>query len=567
MEDLAHGLVANNVAGLISKVYDEYLDVIALDSNLYTLNINESFIAYNDPKMKESDIRQYISRLTIGLISLVRILGVLPIIRAPCGGPAEMLASELCNTLRECLSPRGSAHSIFGDFLVSDRPRPLLLIVDRTSDLTSPLLHASTYQALVDDLLDYHLNKVSVMVTNTKTGSNSNPTKKTYDLNTQLDPFFSQYSGASFPDAVEAHEKELAAVSKREAEIRSTRPSSSSSSNTNELLDSTLLNTNTSASSLSEAITSLPEILAKKANLEAHANILQAVMKEIAAREVPTFFELEQTILQNNSIVDRVAILSLLREGIKGTISDRARLLALVILLIQSSDKSSTSNSTIEEHINAFCEGCNVQQDSSNESNNLTKVSNEEEMNKMLASINFLRKLHKLQSPMGGYGGGFGSSGSEGKSSAIITNFLSNATRYAANSIAMLSGSTFTALPITRIVENLSEGKSCQEDEQYSYFDPRLPANQQTQSKVIGQKYGEVVVFVIGGGCLMEHSNLQELLQQKKKSSVGTGQGSLGVSGTSTLRNVIYGGSEIYSSEVFFKQLYQLSGGSTNNGK
>ena len=97
----------------------------------------------------------------------------------------------------------------------------------------------------------------------------------------------------------------------------------------------------------------------------------------------------------------------------------------------------------------------------------------------------------------------------------------------------------------------------------YSFFDPRLPANQQMQSKIVGQKYGEVVVFVIGGGCLMEHSNLQELLQQKKKSSVGAGQNSLSGSGTSTLRNVIYGGTEILSSQVFLKQLYQLGGSGT----
>jgi hypothetical protein len=45
---------------------------------------------------------------------------------------------------------------------------------------------------------------------------------------------------------------------------------------------------------LSEAIGSLPEILAKKANLEAHTNILQSVMKNIAAREVPTFFEVRR---------------------------------------------------------------------------------------------------------------------------------------------------------------------------------------------------------------------------------------------------------------------------------
>ena len=37
--------------------------------------------------------------------------------------------------------------------------------------------------------------------------------KKTYDLNTQVDPFFGRFAGSPFPEAVEANEKELAEVS------------------------------------------------------------------------------------------------------------------------------------------------------------------------------------------------------------------------------------------------------------------------------------------------------------------------------------------------------------------
>jgi sec1 family domain-containing protein 1 len=539
MEDLAHGLVSSNAAGLVSKVFDEYLDVISLDSNLYTLNIPDSFVSYNDPKMTEAAIRQYISRLSMGLVSLVRVLGVLPIIRAPSGGPAEMLALELCNSLRECLSPRGSAHSIFGDFLVSDRPRPLLLIVDRSADVTSPLLHASSYLALVDDLLDFHLNKVNVTVT-PKTGP---PSKKTYDLNSQQDPFFCRYACAAFPEAIDAHEKEAAAVLKREAEIRSSKPSA-------EAADALAApSQSSSATTLSDAITSLPEILAKKANLEAHANILQALMSVIRQRDIPTFFELEQTILQSDGSIDKAAVLAFLREGSKGSVDDRGRLVAFVVLLIQSTDKSATASAVIDEYLAAFSEGCQAGADPSSSAT-------EDGPAKILSAIAFLRKLQKLQSPMG-HGGFGGSGGSEGKSAAMLTSFLSNATRYAATSIKMLAGSTFTALPFTRIVDNLAEGRSCPEDDSYSYFDPRLPASQQGQAKLSGQKYGEVVVFVVGGGCLMEHQNLQDLLQQKRASTAAGGGGS-GMG--SVLRNVMYGGSEVYSSEGFLQQLYQLGG-------
>jgi hypothetical protein len=36
--------------------------------------------------------------------------------------------------------------------------------------------------------------------------------KKTYDLNTQADPFLRAYAGVPFPEAVDANEKELAEV-------------------------------------------------------------------------------------------------------------------------------------------------------------------------------------------------------------------------------------------------------------------------------------------------------------------------------------------------------------------
>jgi sec1 family domain-containing protein 1 len=552
MEDLAHGLVSNNAAGLVAKVFDEYLDVISLDANLFTLNLPDSFVRYNDPKMTETDIRRYISRLCIGLVSLVRVLGVLPIIRAASGGPAEMLAVELCNSLRECLSPRGSAHSIFGDFLVSDRPRPLLLIADRSSDFTSPLLHASSYQALVDDLLDLHLNKVSVMAP-AKTGP---PTKKTYDLNSQQDPFFSRFACAPFPEAIQAHEKELAAVLKRESEIRSSKPSASG--DTFDLNPSSAQSASTT--SLSEAVTSLPEIIAKKANLQAHANILQAVMKVVAARDVPTFFELEQTILESGSI-DKAAVLSLLREGAKGSNDDRGRLLAFIVLLVQSGDKSAAANALIEEYLAAFTEGC--QAASADPSSSATEGSVPTDPAKILSAVAFLRKLQKLQSPMSGYGGAGGGNGGEGKSAAMITTFLSNATRYAANSIMMLAGSTFTALPLSRVVDNLAEGRACPEDDSFCYLDPRLPTNQQGQARVSGQKFGEVVVFMVGGGCLMEHQNLQDLLQQKRASSASTTSSASGGGAGTALRNVMYGGSEIFNSEGFLKQLFQLGGGAS----
>ena len=95
---------------------------------------------------------------------------------------------------------------------------------------------------------------------------------------------------------------------------------------------------------LSAAIESLPEILAKKANLEVHTNMLQAVMSKIASREIPTFFEVEQGIV-NCRVSDKTALLSLVRDSKGG--KDKARLL-LVIALTSHNDSASTKEAWAE---------------------------------------------------------------------------------------------------------------------------------------------------------------------------------------------------------------------------
>ena len=53
------------------------------------------------------------SRVASGLLSTVRVLGTLPIIRCAPGGAAEMLARELNALLKENISSRGPAQALF----------------------------------------------------------------------------------------------------------------------------------------------------------------------------------------------------------------------------------------------------------------------------------------------------------------------------------------------------------------------------------------------------------------------------------------------------------------------
>lgn len=208
LEKFAKDLVASNSVNLISKVYDQYLDIIALEPFLFTLNMKNSFVGYNDPSLGEAQIKSFINRISYGLLSMVRLVGAIPVIRAPRGGAAEMLAHDFCSLLRENLSIRGPAQSLFADCLNSDaRNPPLLLLFDRTSDMSPPLLHTSTYQALIDDLLDHKLNRVTIEPNSMTEKAGSKTKKQSFDLNTAVDSFFAQYAQAPIPEAVEANVK------------------------------------------------------------------------------------------------------------------------------------------------------------------------------------------------------------------------------------------------------------------------------------------------------------------------------------------------------------------------
>jgi sec1 family domain-containing protein 1 len=532
MEQFARDLVAAKATSAVTKIYDEYLDLISLEPGLFSLNMQDSFMQYNDASLSEAQIRAFINKTTIGLLSMVRTLGAIPLIRAPGGGAAEMLASELNKTLRESLSSRGPAYQLLSECLVSDRPRPLLLIFDRTHDLMPPLLHSSTYQALVDDLLDYRLNRVSVDVT-TKGADSPTPSASTkrYDLNTQTDPFFGQYAAAAFPEAVEANEKMLADVSKREADIRSRPRGGAVAAQTalpaDRMMAGEFKGASLGETDLSSAIESLPDILAKKKNLETHTNILGCVMKEIAKREIPSFFEVEQALLTTTSArAQRDDVISLLRDGSKGTLLDKARLLMLTAVL---GDKAGYS----AEFDSAFTEGALA----------LVASVEQSQIDQILAAVAFVKRLQSLQSPMmeqlqaprqsdGGAGAG--------DYSWILQQASSGASSLMAKAASFFT--KFGSLYVTRVVEALSEGRSCPENDSFNCFDPRSRATDRVDFR--GQKFSEVIVFVVGGGCYTEYFNLQELHKHK--------------SATSPLRSIVYGCTELMKGEEFLSQLTRL---------
>ena len=163
--------------------------------------------------------------------------------------------------------------------------RPLLVILDRNADLVTPIQHTSTYQALIDDVLLHRANRVEFEVTSESTGRRAQTQLKKFDLDPDEDPFYRGHKFQPFPEAIESNGIDLQDVTAKEHSIRSKAGGSS--------VPDPLAS---SATDLATAVDSLPALLDRKKQLEMHTSILQAVMNQVAARDIPQFFELESSL-------------------------------------------------------------------------------------------------------------------------------------------------------------------------------------------------------------------------------------------------------------------------------
>jgi hypothetical protein len=204
------------------------------------------------------------------------------------------------------------------------------------------------------------------------------------------------------------------------------------------------------------------------------------------------------------------------------------------------------NKSLCEEYDAAFSQGCAAIP---------SAPPSKEEIDRALAGVAFLRRLVSLQSSsLSKLGGGASSS----NSNAILSSFLTSAQSRATSLIAKAASffTKFTPFYFTRVVDNLAEGRSCQEDDTYCYFDPRGGAGGRGGGVGSGSgssgdssngspKYSEVIVFVVGGGCYSEFCNLQELVKDKAASG-------------GALKHVIYGCTDLLSGDGFLEQLQKL---------
>ncbi|KAI7870162.1 Sec1-like protein [Spinellus fusiger] len=478
LEEFASLTISSGTSDKVTQVYDQHLNFVCTNADVFSLHQPDTFVHLNNPSAPESLIDETLECTVNALFSVIVTMGVIPILRCPRGNAAEMIATKLDNKLRDH-SMNSRTHLFSQGTHNSSLQRPVLILLDRSMDLTPMLSHSWTYQALIHDVLSMKLNRVTI------DANEHSDTRKSYDIESK-DFFWNKNASSPFPQVAEDIDIELTKYKKDAAEI--TRISGVSSIEDVNQVD---LSSNTKV--LKSAISALPELTARKTTLDMHMNVATSLLNSIKDRQLDHFFQIEENITRQN----KALLLETIRDEEKKNPEDKMRLF-LIYYLSTAEEVSKEDMETYEKALEGA--GCD------------------------LAPLTYIKKVRALMrmtsmlaSPSGQTGfsqndlfRGFSSIGNrltdrlkEGALGGGFENLLSGVKNLLP---------THKELVISKIVSDIMTPpqNEVSKAEDYLYFDPKLNKNARStrQHKVAFQ---EAIVFVVGGGNYVEYQNLQDI--------------------------------------------------------
>jgi len=558
----------------ITCIKDEFLAFHCVEHDFFSLELNQMFYKVMHPQLQsKTEMENLLNRVANGLVCVVMAHGVMPIIAYEKGAdsPATVIAKLVEKKLSDLYnSSNREIRQLFAGNVSkgtsskrSLKRRPVLILADRTMDLSVSVQHRWSYRAMVHDIFKMKNNSVRVPVKEENEGG-SEPVEKIrkYDIDPIHDTYWQQYAPKSFHDVASEVSNALATY---EEQLKKFNKKTGLNISGEDMLSGDVddkLESNVKLTK--QVINEVFRLSDQRKHVDMHTNLAYSILDAITARKLDEFYALEEALIIHKPLdqKDQNVLQSLFDDSTKGTVHDKIRLLIICYLASISSKKSNYILPFTKDELMRY-ERRLQRQRLEEESKEIP----ESEDQLCLPELKYLRSLSLDEQAIffDELKGRRDDRFAQIKSSMLSSfNVLGTQLKSIASNLRGGDDASFFPLPLTQLVHsimnpegldphhsssmsNLTSSSVFQGSERYNgkyqFVDPKRSQSMGTNTtdNATGE-FGEAIVFVFGGGNFLEYQNLLEFCELPNMRG----------------KRVVYGSTSLLTGEEFVDELRKL---------
>lgn len=323
LESLAQRLCSSPLRSIRHiHVFDRTLSYVALENDLFSLMLNNSFLVLNKTNAKDEEIEAHLNQVVLGISHVCLSMQVLPILVHSRSGAAAEVARRLSLRLNDAMNDKQltpAPSSVLG--------RPLLLLVDRASDIATALHHPFTYRGLLVELGGMRLNKCAITTADGK--------DEVLEVDPDRDEVYRENAGLDFGAVGGNIEAALRRYKEEYAALAQETPGG-------------IGDEGGDGNDMSKLLANAPGLAERKRFLDAHTKLAFSVLNKIRTRHLDHYHGVELAVLQQEGL-DAEEFHNLLSNEI-GTLQDRQRLFLIAYLMCTEEEEVQL----VQEHESAF---------------------------------------------------------------------------------------------------------------------------------------------------------------------------------------------------------------------